>query len=63
MTKIKTFTGNSTMAIDKSVNEFLKDKRYVDLKVRTFVKPAAGFVHPEGYQTAIGYIFTLIYEE
>ena len=63
MTKIKSFTGTSAMAIDKSVNEFLKYKRYVDLKVRAFVKPAAGIVHPEGYQTAVGYIFTLIYEE
>ena len=63
MIKVKTFTGERPSTLEQGINNFLADKRYVDMKVTAVVKPAAGFARPDGYQTAMVYVYTVVYED
>ena len=63
MTKIKTFTDYDSDRLDKEINEFLKDKKLIEIKTNVIVEPSNGYIDSRGYSTVKMFNYVVIYKE
>lgn len=63
MAKIKTFTDYDSERLDNEINDFLQNKKLIDIKTNVIIEPANAFIDNRGFSTAKTYTYIVIYKE